>query len=159
MNKLNRTVPAHDNPIIAALRRSFPGGFNTSVDVDRRPDRVLDRVIAWRPFNDASREIGALVVKALLTDDRQIVRIVKDALRESDHIFGRDREKVLRKKVAKILPDLIRRGLDIGAIKREIEKRFNCGNKLHQHQWNRLRKGFCLTELPPGRPRKSGTRR
>jgi hypothetical protein len=120
---------------------------------------VLDRVIAWRPFNDASREIGALVVKALLTDDRQIVRIVKDALRKSDHIFGRDREKVLRKKVAKILPDLIRRGLDIGAIKSEIEKRFNCRNKLHQHQWNGLRKAFSLAELPTGRPRKSCTKR
>jgi hypothetical protein len=159
MNKRKRTVPAHDNPIIAALRRSFPGGFTSSLDVDRPPDRVLDRVIAWGPFKDAIREIGALVVKALLTNDRQIVSIVKDALRESNHFFGRDRELVLRKEVAKYLPDLIRRGLDIKAIKREIEKCSNCGNKLHPHQWNRLRKAFSLAELPPGRPRKSGTKR
>jgi hypothetical protein len=115
MNKRKRTVPAHDNPIIAALRRSFPGGFTSSLDVDRPPERVLDRVIAWGPFKDAIREIGALVVKALLTDDRQIVRIVKNALRESNHFFSRDRELVLRKEVAKYLPDLRRRGLDIKA--------------------------------------------
>ena len=155
MNKRKRTVSAHGNPIIAALRRSFPGGFYTSLDVNRPPDRV----IAWSPFNDAIREIGALVVKALLTDDQQIVRTVEDALRESDHFFNRDRELVLRKKVAQYLPDLIARGLDIVAIKREIEKRSNCGNKLPQHRWNRLREAFCLIKLPTGRPKKSGTRR
>ena len=118
---------------------------------------MLDPLIAF-VFNDVTiREIGVLIVKALLTDDRQIVRIVKDALRESNHIFRRDREPELRKKVVKYFPDLIR--LDIVAIKREIEKRSNRGDKLHQHQWNRLRKALCLVELPTGRPRKSGTKR
>ena len=117
---------------------------------------MLDPVIAF-VFNDATiREIGVLVAKALLTDDRQIVRIIKDALRESNHIFRRDRELVLLKEVVKYLPDLI--GLDIVAKKREIEKRSNCGNKLPQHRWNRLRKALCLVELPTGRPRKSGTK-
>src|SRR4029453_14297857 len=102
MNKRNRTVPVQDNPIIAALWRSCPGGFTSSADVDRPPDRVLDLLMAWGSFKGGAGEIGALVVKALLTDDRQIVRIVKDALKKSDHFFGRDREKVLRKKVAKI---------------------------------------------------------
>jgi hypothetical protein len=159
MNKRKRTVPVHDNPIIAAVRRSVPGGGSFTLDVDRPPDSVLDLLIA-AAFNDATiREIGVLVVKALLTDDRQIVRIVKDALRESDHIFRRDRERVLREKVVKYLPDLIHSGLDIVAIKREIEKRSNCGNKLPQYRWNRLRKALCLVELPTGRPRKSGTKR
>jgi hypothetical protein len=154
MNKRKRTVSAHDNPIIAAVRRSerASGLALPSLDVDRPRDRVLDRLIAWA-FNDATiREIGVLVVKALLTDDRQIVRIVKDALRESNHIFKRDRELVLRKEVVKYWPDLIRRGLGIVAIKREIEKRSNCGNKLPQYRWNRLRKALFLAELPTGRP-------
>jgi hypothetical protein len=143
------------NPIIAAVQRSWPGG-SVTLDVDRPPDRVLDLLIA-NFFDDATiREIGVLIVKALLTDDRQIVRIVKDALRESDHIFSRDRERVLRKKVVKYLPELMSRGLSIVAIKREIEKRSNCGNKLPQHRWNRLRKALSLVELPTGRPRKSG---
>jgi hypothetical protein len=129
------------------------------LDVDRPPERKLDLLSAF-VFKDATiREIGVLVAKALLTGDRQIVRIVKDALRESDHIFSRDRELVLRKKVVKYLPELIGSGLSIVAIKREIEKRSNSGRKLQQHQWNRLRKAFCLRELPTGRPRKSGTKR
>jgi hypothetical protein len=145
------------NPIIAAVRRSLPGAF--ALAVDRPPDRVLDLLTA-KFFNDATiREIGVLVVKALLTKDRQIVGILKDALKESDHIFRRDRELELRKKVLKYFPDLISSGLSIVAIKREIEKRSNCGNKLPQHRWNRLRKALCLVELPTGRPRKSGKKR
>jgi len=160
MNKRKRTVLAHDNPIIAALRRSFPGGFHILLDEDRLHERELNRMIAsFRPFNDASREIGALVVKALLKGDRQIEGIVKDALKEANHFFHRDREPVLRKEVAKYLLELIGSGLDIVAIKREIEKRSNCGNKLHPHQWSRLRNAFSLNNLPTGRPRKSGTKR
>jgi hypothetical protein len=125
MNKRKRTVPAQDNPIIAVLRRYLPrsGLAAPSLDVDRPPDGVLDQLIAFS-FNDATiREIGVLVVKALLTDDRQIVRIVEDALRESNHIFRRDRELVLRKKVVKYLPELIGSGLSIGAIKRRLESK------------------------------------
>jgi hypothetical protein len=142
-----------DNPIIAALRRSLPAGGSFIFDVDRRPpDHVLD-LLAVALLKDATiREIGVLVAKALLTGDQQIVSIVKDALKESNHIFRRDRERVLREKVIKIWPDLI--GLDIAARKKEIEKRFNCGNKLDQHRWTRLRKALCWVELPTGRPRK-----
>jgi hypothetical protein len=128
-------------------------------DVDRPPpDRVLD-LLAVALLKDATiREIGVLVAKALLTGDRQIVPTLKDALKESDHIFKRDRERVLREKVIKIWPDLI--GLGIRARKTEIEKRCNCGNKLQKHQWDRLCKGLCLVKLPTGRPpKKVGTKR
>jgi hypothetical protein len=156
MNKRKRTVSAHDNPIIAAVRRSLPGTF--ALAVDRPPDRVLDLLIT-KFFNDATiREIGVLVVKALLKGDQQIVRTVKDALKESKHIFKRDRELVLLKKVLKYFPDRHGRGLSVVAIKREIEKRFNHGKKLEQHQWNRLRDALSLVPLPTGRPKKSGTK-
>jgi hypothetical protein len=148
--KRKPTVPAHDNPIIAAVRRSLPGSGSSTLDPT---DPMVDLLIAVR-FYAPSYEIGVLVFKALLTGDRQIVRTVKDALRESDHIFRRDLELVLRKEVAKYLPELIGSGLDIVAIKREIEKRSNCGNELPPHRWNRLRKALCLAKLPTGRPRK-----
>ena len=154
---LKRTVSAHDNPIIAAVRRSLPGTF--ALAVDPLPNHVLDPLIATF-FKDATlREIGVLVVKALLTEDQQIVSIVKDALKESNHIFKRDRELVLLRKVLKYFPDRHGCGLSIVAIKREIEKRFNHGNKLEQHQWNRLRDALSLVPLPTGRPKKSGTKR
>ena len=148
-----------DNPIIAAVRRSLPVGGSVTFDVDRPPDRVLDRVTAFF-FNDETiREIGVLVLKALLTGDREIVTTLKDALKEADHIFRRDRERVLREKVVKYLPELIGSGMGIVAIKREIEKRSNNDQKLDPHRWNRLRQELCLVKLPTGRPKKVGTKR
>jgi hypothetical protein len=147
---------SHDNPIIAALRRRLPRGCSSTLDLDRPPEGKLDLLTEF-VFKDAIREIGFLVVKALLTGDRQIVRWLKDALKEANHVFRRDRELVLRGEVAKYLPDLY--GLGIVAIKREIETRSNRGKKLEQHQWNRLRKAFSLAELPIGRPRNLGTKR
>ena len=145
---LKRTVSAHDNPIIAAVRRSLPGTF--ALAVDPLPNHVLDPLIATF-FKDATlREIGVLVVKALLTDDQQIVRTLKDALKESNHIFKRDRELVLYKKVLKYWPDLHSSGLSVVAIKDKIEKRFNKSKKLEQHEWNRLRIALCLPKLPTG---------
>jgi hypothetical protein len=151
MNKRKRREPAHDNPIIAAIRRSLPGGGMFIFDVDRPPpDRVLD-LLAVALLKDATiREIGVIVAKALLTGDRQIVGIVKDALKESNHIFKRDRELILYKKVLKYWPDLHSSGLSVVAIKEKIEKRFNKSKKLEQHEWNRLRIALCLPKLPTG---------
>jgi hypothetical protein len=160
MNKRKRTAPARDNPdnpFIAALRRSCPDGCNILFEVDSRPDHKRDLFITFC-FWDAIPEIGFLVVKALLAGDRQIVRDLKDALKEADHFFSRDREKMLHKKVAKNLPGWIRSGKDSRAIKEEIRK-LNNGQDLHPQQSSRLRKGFCLAKLPTGRPRKSHTKR
>ena len=119
------------------------------------PDRVLDLLIAFF-FKDAIPKIGFLVVKALLRKDRQIVTIVDDALKESDHFFKRDRELVLREKVIKDWPELIGTGMSMAAIKREIEKRRD--KKLRPYQWTRLGKVLCLA-LPTGRPKKVSTKR
>jgi hypothetical protein len=162
-----RREPACDNPIIAALRRAFPVGGSVPFDVDRPPDHVLDLSAAF-VFNDATiREFGLLVAKALLTGDRQIVTIVEDALKESDHTFRRDLVPVLRTDVIKYLPELTGSGMSIVEIKSEIEKRSNNSKKLDQHTWTRLRKGLSLTTLPTGAQaeaygqerRKSGTKR
>jgi hypothetical protein len=157
MNKRKRTVPAQDNPIIAALRRYFPRGYHILFDVDRPLGPGLDQFIAIA-FNGEIRESGFLVVKALLTGDRQIERIVKDAVKEANHFFHRDRELVLYKEVAKILPELIHRGLNITAIKEEIEKRCNGGKELQEDRWKRLSKSLLLRR-PPGRPKNRATKR
>ena len=147
------------NLIITALERLGPKGGSNTLDVHRPRKEVLDLLITT-VFGDAAiREIGLLVLGALLTGDRQIVRMLNDALKESDHLFRRDREKVLRKKVIQCFPDMasLVSGKDIVAIKKEIEERCNCGTKLTQSQWNRLQKALSLVELPTGRlknPRK-----
>jgi hypothetical protein len=88
VNKRKRAAP--DNPITAAVRKRFPGSGCCTLDADRPADPPLDSFVAC-VFDDATiRAVGVLVLKALLTDDRQIVGIVKDALKESDHIFRRE---------------------------------------------------------------------
>ena len=164
------------NPIIAAIECSYLKGgvFLFDVDRHRSPNTAIDGLLANGVGDATIREIGFLVVKALLLGDWEIERTVKDALKECDHIFKRDRERVLRKKVLKELPDLFRRDPvvvgsdawrrqreepDIVAFKKEIEERCNCGKKLTQSQWNRLRKSMGLVAVPVGAPKKSGKKR
>lgn len=135
-----------DNPIIAAVRKSLPGRGSVIWDVDAPPLHVL-RLMITNIFRDESiREIGILIIGSLLTGDGRIVDTVGDALKKARHIFKQDRELVLRKKVVKYLPDLL--GLDIMAIKKEIEKRSNNGHTLQRYRWNRLSKALQLAELP-----------
>src|SRR6266403_174455 len=163
MNRRKRPGAAHglgDNPIIAAILRSLQG---------RRPTVILDeyepakhrRAVALLFSDEAIREIGILVIESLLTGDRRMVKIVKDAIKQSDHIFNRDREPRLVKNALSYLLSLGRGldGLDIVSLKKEIEKRFNNGKPLHQHQWTRLRKALRLPPLPTGNPRNSDTKR
>jgi len=151
------------NPIIAAIQRSFPNGgvFLFDPDRDRFDDRV-EELIANLTGEATIREIGLLLVKALVLGDREIEKTLKDALKECDHIFRRDRERVLLKKVIKNLVKPAKASCrasgtpDIVAIKKVIEERCNCGKKLTQSQWNRLRNALDMDSLPTGRPKKSG---
>src|SRR5438270_8707188 len=150
-----------DNPIIAAVQRSLRGKQLVPVPDDWQSlSPVLLRESVRMTFNGkALREVGTIVCLALLTGDRRIIKTVKDALKQSDHIFNRDREPVLVKHALAYLPALLRRGLGIAAIKKESERRSNQGKPLQQHQWNRLRKALHLPKLPVGRRRNPDTKR
>jgi hypothetical protein len=154
-------APARLNPIIAAMMRYKRGRPPTIIlDGWESVPRVQLQAIVPFNFNDETiREVGSIVLLSLLTGDRRIVKTVKDAIKEADHIFNRDREPVLVKHVLKYLPSLMRSGLDIVTLKKEIEKRSNQGRPLQQHQWNRIRKALRLPPLPTGAPRKSDTKR
>ena len=155
---MKRKAERKPNPIIAAMLHSFPKVGMVLLDVDRYwpPDPKLDWLIANAVDDLTIRYVGLLVVKALLLGDRKIERTLHDALKECDHIFKRDRARVLHKEVLKILPDLMR--IDgLVAKKREIEKRR--GKKLQQKEWDRLRKQLGWGELPTGRPKKSAKKR
>jgi hypothetical protein len=132
----------HPNPIIAAMQLSLAA--NRPVD-DASKANTLTQIVM---------HIGIVVLASLLVGDREIVRTLKDALKESDHLLRRDREVVIRRKVIKYLPELIESGLDIVEVKKEIERRSNCGKKLPPYRWTRLRKSLLLPPLPTGRPKK-----
>jgi hypothetical protein len=151
-----------ENPIIAAVRRSLQGKQLVPVSQNWRsePQVLLRESVRVTFGEDAIREVGTLVCLALLTGDRRIVKAVKDAIKESDHLFNRDRESELCGHVMTYLPELWRRSWsDVAAIKKEIEKRSNHGKPLRQHQWNRLRRAVHLPKLHTGRPRNSDTKR
>jgi hypothetical protein len=140
------------NPIIAAVQRSLQG---------RKPTIVLygwksvpmARLRAAVPlvFDDETiREVGSLVLLSLLTGDPRMIKTVTDAIKEADHIFNRDRELGLFKEALSYMLGE-GKGLDPETLKKGIEDRFNRGKKLHQYQWNRIRKVLKLPKLPPGR--------
>lgn len=150
-----------DNPIIAAVQRSLRGKQLVPVVDDWRsvPGHILRESVRFTFEGKALKEVGTIVCLALLTGDRRIIKTVKDALRHADHLFNRDREPVIVKHVMTYLPVLLKRGLDIAAIKKEIEKRSNHGVPLQQHRWNRLRRALHLPKLPVGRRRNPDTKR
>ena len=150
-----------DNPIIVAVMRSLSGKQLVPVPDDWRsiPGHILRESVRITFDGKALKEVGTIVCLALLTGDRRIIKTVKDALKQSDHLFNRDRESVLAKHVMTYLPSLwSQRGPDIVAIKKEIEKRSNHGKPLQPHRWNRLRRALHLPKLPTGAPRKSDTK-
>ena len=78
---------------------------------------------------------------------------VRDAIKEADHMFSRDREKVL------LIPALrymlcnwdvllfknrgdVHRSVD--ELKKGIEREYNNGEKLDQYRWSRLRRALGL---------------
>jgi hypothetical protein len=147
-----------DNPIIAAVRRSLQGKLLVPVIDDWRSlsQAELLASVVMTFDDDAIKRVGRLICLALLTGDRRMVKVLADAIKESDHLFNRDREPELLREVLAYLPSLLRRvGLDTVVIKKEIEKRSNCGSPLEQHRWNRIRKALHLPKRPTGRPAKS----
>jgi hypothetical protein len=122
------------NPIVAAAKRGLREGRQFLVILgkweEQRPEMQLD--IVRRFFTDeAVYEIGCLMIK------------------DADHMFGRDREKVL------LIPALwyklthwnslmlthkgdVQRS--VNELKKGIEQHCNNGRKLDQYRWSRLRK-------------------
>jgi hypothetical protein len=150
-----------DNPIIASVERTLQGRRPLIMAAQLQDGAAAliihgwDSSAPWRPFNfsdETVREVGNIILQALLTADRRIVKTVGDAIKQADHLFNRDREPVLLGQAFVYMatekdwqtPDELKKG---------IEKRFNCGNELPQYKWNRIRKALRLPKVT-GRRRK-----
>jgi hypothetical protein len=142
------------NPVVIAAKRGLREGHPVLLGKwdEHGPEMQLD--IVRRFFtDDAIYEIGCLILGALVAGDKQMVLTVRDAIKEADHMFSRDREKEL------LIPALrymlcnwgtilfknrgdIQRSVD--ELKKGIERHCNNGNELAQYRWNRLRRALGL---------------
>jgi hypothetical protein len=143
------------NPIIEAVQLTLRGRRPTIIwDADDLPvggtPELRNEILPlWPP--ETIIYIGILVIHSLMAGDRRIIKTVGDAIKQADHLFNRDREPVLLRQAFLYMttgkdwqtPDELKKG---------IEKRFNCSNKLPQYKWNRIRKALRLPKVT-GRPR------
>jgi hypothetical protein len=117
-----------------------------------RPAEQLD--IVRRVFTDqAIYKVGSLILGALVGGDKGMALLVRDAIKEADHMFGRDRELAL------LLPALRYRLLhwdeillknrghlqrSVDELEKGIEQHCNNGQTLARHRWQRLRLALKL---------------
>jgi hypothetical protein len=94
-------------------------------------------------------DVAIPILQALLTGDRRIVKTLKEAIKEADHIFRRDREQVLvRQALEYALGE--GRGLDVEEFKRNLEALHNNGQPFSQHRWTRLSNRLGLPKRATG---------
>jgi hypothetical protein len=148
------------NPIIAILQGSLRrrGVQVTALSGHKSSDGEMRRFIEAVFDDETIHALGLLQIAALLDCDQRFVQWVTQALKESKHVFNRDRELVLFEAVFKFVHSDSNEHKDVATIKKEIEKRFNKGQPFEQYRWNRLRKALLLPKLPTGRPKKSNTK-
>ena len=149
-----------DNPIVAAVEQCLHrhGEVHLTAVVDYRYEAAAMQAMIHRVFDDeAFRQIGTVVIEAMLAGNSDFVATVKSAIKEADRVFHRDREKELLDKFA---PFVWSFGETIPP-KRELLRMFaerNNGKAITEQQWRRLRKALNLQEGRTGRPNKADTK-
>jgi hypothetical protein len=131
------------NPILAAIELSLKGQRPLAImDGWHKESKEAQLEIIRRLFTQETiDEVGCLVLGAVLAGDKQMIAQVRGAIKASDHLFNRDREKeLLRPALWYMILHWRGRGLSVEELKAGIEQHCNHGRKLEQHRWSRLRK-------------------
>ena len=144
------------NPIIAALQRWLQrrGNLHATVLTDSKstPEEVK-RLIDEKVFDDeVICELATLMIEALLDGNQGFTNTVKQAIKNADSLFHRDREKALLGKCARYVWKLAEPLPSSEEIKKRLEIDCNKGKTFDDHQWRRLRVALHLPK------RKSGPR-
>jgi hypothetical protein len=95
-------------------------------------------------------DVAIPVLRALLIGDPRIVKTLKEAIKEADHIFRRDREPVLVRQALAVMSAIGETGKNPERLKKAIEERFYPREPLPQYRWNRLRKALDLPKRETG---------
>jgi hypothetical protein len=139
------------NPILAAIELSLKGQRPLAImDSWHKESKETQFDIIRRVFTpETIYEAGCLVLGAVLAGDKQMIEIVRDAIKAGDHLFKRDREKVLLRPAlwyrlthwnSLMLTHKADVQRSVNELKKGIEQHCNNGRKLDQYRWSRLRK-------------------
>jgi len=113
------------------------------------PSNPLNRLSPFWCDERLVYDVAVPILQALLLGDRQIVKTLKEAIKEAAHIFRRDREPLL---LAQAMIYWLGEGSGLGVeeFKRNLEARVNHGKPLLQHRWNRVRNALRFPKLKTG---------
>ena len=150
-----RRIARKPNPILAAIELSLKGRRCTAVmdGWHTLPREEQFDIIRHFFIPETIYEVGALVLGAVLAGDKQMIKIVRDAIKAGDHLFNRDRELVLLRPALRYRLcnwDVLlfkHRGNSqraVDELKKGIEQHCNNGTELSQYQWSRLRRVLGL---------------
>jgi hypothetical protein len=146
------------NPIIKAiqgylwkrgLRVTLLGGETSVAETERLINKFFGA--------ELQQQLGKLVLVALMDGNKKFVKTVEQALKESDAVFNRHREKAIAAKVLKYVFALPEPWPPNKEIRRLAELHCNNGKEFEEHQWRRLRQILLLDPQKTGRPRKHAT--
>jgi hypothetical protein len=149
-------VKRKPNPIIVAAERGLRKEQQLSVWLgkwDELPWEAQFDIVRRFFTDEAIYEIGCLVLGSLVAGDKQMALKVRDAIKHSNHMFGRDRELELLKSALRytlcnwdLLLHKNRGSLQrtVEDIKKGIEQHYNRGKELDQYRWTRLRRALAL---------------
>ena len=152
------------NPLVVAAKRGWRKGPGILVWLGKwdelKPEEQLD--IVRRLFTEeAIYEIGRLVLGSLVAGDKQMALTVRDAIKQFNHMFNRDRELTLLEPALRYTlcnwETLLHKNRgdfqqSVEELKAGFEKHCNNGKQLAPYQWQRLRRALCL-------PRRSSVRK
>lgn len=143
------------NPLVVAAKRGLKGPQFLAIlgkwD-ELRPEIQLD-IVRSLFTNEAIYEIGRLVLGSLVAGDKQMALTVREAIKQSNHMFSRDRELELLKPALRyrlcnwdVLLHKDRGDMHraVKELKAGIEQHCNRGKQLEPHQWQRLRRALRL---------------
>jgi hypothetical protein len=143
------------NPILAAIELSLKGQRCTAIMDGWHTLPRWQQLDIIRQFFDSETiyEVGALVLGAVLADDKQLIKIVRDAIKAGHHLFNRDRELVLLKPALRYMlcnwdVIMLKNGGDsrrsVEELKKGVEQHCNKGEELPQYRWSRLARALGL---------------
>jgi hypothetical protein len=145
------------NPIIVTAKRGMKGEHLVLVgNWDEEPSEMQRDIVRHFFTEEAIHEIGCLILGALVAKDKQMALTVRDAIRQSNQLFYRDRERMLLEPALRyrltnwdVLLHKNRGDIQrtVAELWKGIEQHCNNGKPLEPHQRKHLRLALGLPKM------------
>jgi hypothetical protein len=149
-------VKRKPNPLVVAAKRGWKEGHGILAWLGKwdelRPEMQLD-IVRSLFTDEAIYDVGRLILGSLVAGDKQMALTVRDAIKQFNHMFNRDRELALLEPALRyrlcnwdVLLHKNRGDMhrSVEELKAGIEQHCNRGKQLEPHQWQRLRRALRL---------------